>query len=358
MELAVLNENFKRMRPVENWSSLTWAERYSSAGEFELVSHNIEEMLTLLPKRTDGEPDVLVAIEDSDVPMIVEDHKIETPKNSPPKITISGRAFESVLDRRQAIRAVTSGVKRAEWIIDAAPTSAVAAYEVIKAIVVDGQATPLDIIPEIHLLNAVVDAGVGQKYPVEPKELYAWVLETLTLGKFGLRSALSPVLVNQILVEIYKGVDRRTTVVFDVALEQFDDAAYLFSKKGSKNTIITATTNGMEFSNRGSAASGLARRVGYQDISSEVTVPAGADLTNLTVNKGKVALADLLPTALFSGGVAADLGAGYNDIFRLGDIVTLQGEFGLSEDARIAEFIRTDDQTGQKAYPTFEAVNI
>lgn len=352
MELSILNSSFRREKIVEGWNSLVWTERYSSNGDFELVSNDISGVLSQLPLGDDDDPPIVVAIDDSTVPMIVETHKLEKPKNAPPQIVTSGRSFETVLDRRVTIRAVTPAAKRIEWQVEAT-NAAIAAWTVAKTIVTDGAATPLDKIPEISLLNGAFDPGVTQKYPVEPKELYAWMIETLALGKYGLKSRI-PSISGQITVQTYKGVDRTKEVVFDVALDQFDEAAYLLSKLGYKNVMITATANGMEFSDTGTSPSGLARRVDFQDLSSEVTVPAGTDLTNLTVNKGKVALADRLPTALFSGGVAESIGAGYNSTYALGDIVTLQGEYGLSQTARIAEFVRTHDKTGVKAYPTFE----
>ena len=354
MDLAILNSDFRRARPVEGWSSLVWTERYLPAGDFELRSPDISGLMSQLPQGTVDDPPIVVAIGDSDVPMVVETHKLETPKNGPPEVVITGRSFESVLDRRVTIRAVTSGVKRVEWQIEA-PNAAFAAYTAAKTIIVDGAATANDIIPEINLLNGVSDPGVTQKFPVEPKELYAWMLDTLVLGKYGLKSSIAVSLPGQVTVQTYKGTDRRTSVVFDVALNQLEEATYLLSKLGYKNVMITATENGMEFSTTGTDPSGLVRRVDFQDLSSEVTLPAGVDLTNLTINKGKVALADRLPTALFAGGVAASIGEGYNKTYFLGDIVKLQGEYGLSQDARVAEFVRSHDQTGQKSYPTFEA---
>jgi hypothetical protein len=353
MELSVLNSGFKRAKMVQNWNSLVWTERFSSNGDFELVSNNVADIMAQLPLPSDTDPPLLVAIGESNVPMVVETHKIEKGKDGVPKITTSGRSFETVLDRRVTIRAITSGVARVEWQVDAT-SAALAAYTVAKTIMVDGAATALDIIPEINLLNSVGTIGVSQKFPVEPKELYAWMLETLALSKYGLKAALDGSA--QIAVIIYQGTDRQTSVVFDVALEQIEDATYLLSKLGYKNTMITGTTNGMEVSDTGVPRSGLARRADFQDLSSDVTLPAGADLTNLTINKGKVALADRLPTALFSGGVADSVGSGYNRSYFLGDVVKLQGEYGLSQIARVAEFVRTHDTTGIKAYPTFEAV--
>lgn len=354
MELATLNSNFKRDKPLENWNSLVWTERHSTNGDFELVSNDISGVMSRLPLVSGNGKPSLIAIDDSDVPMVVETHKIEKPKNAPQQIVTTGRSFETVLDQRVTIRAVTPSTGRVEWQVEA-QTSAIAAYTVAKTIIVDGAATALDIIPEINLLNGVSDSGVLQKFPVEPKKLYSWMLETLELNKYALRSELTASN-TQIAVIIYKGTDRSNSVVFNVALDQFEDATYLLSLLGSENVMITATKNGMEFSTLGAITSGLARRVDFQDLASEITLPVGTDLTNLTTNTGKVALADRLPVALFSGGVASSISEGYNRDYFLGDIVTLQGEYGLSQKARVTEFVRTHDTTGIKAYPTFEAV--
>lgn len=357
MELSVLNSTFRREKLVENWNSLVWTERHSVAGDFQLVSNDIDDIMRLLPIGEPGEPPTLVTIDESDVPMMVEQHKIETPKNDKPKITTTGRVFEAFLDERQTVRAVISGTARSPWTVSGATSSAMAAYSVAEEIIVDGKPKTEDAIPEILLLNSVVDVGTAQDYAVEPKGLYSWMLETLALGKYGLRSELAP-LTDQIAVIIYKGTDRsgENGVVFDVALDQFNDASYLLSQLGYKNVMITATQNGQEISTLGSTPSGLARRVAFQDLSSEIVLSAGSPLTNLTINKGKVALADLLPTGLFSGGVAESVSQGYKSSYFLGDIVKLQGDYGLTQNARVAEFVRTQDTTGVKAYPTFEAV--
>ena len=163
MELAVLapfSGGFKRDTLFENYTSLVWTERYSTFGDFEMVSYDISETLSRLPLGGPLDPPCLVAIRDSDVPMIVESHKIETPKNEAKRVVTTGRSYESVLDRRAAIRAITSGVKRVEWQINAT-SAATAAYAVAKAIIVDGVATPLDIIPEILLLNGTSDLTIN-----------------------------------------------------------------------------------------------------------------------------------------------------------------------------------------------------
>lgn len=365
MEISRLDSTFKRDKLVEGWSSLVWTERYSTNGDFEMVSNDIANVLSLLPVGGVYDPPTVVAIADSDVPMVVESHKIEKPKNAPPKITTTGRSFETVLDSRVSMRAIsTPSTPRVEWQVDAT-SAAIAARAVIKAIIVDGVADVADIIPEIELFDSTTDSGVSQKYPVEPKELYSWVMDTLNLGVYGLKAVRpNPTLSDKIAIIIYKGTDRSVSsslngyksVVFNVSLEQFNDAAYLFSKLGYKNTMVTATANGMEVATLGTPTTGLARKVSYQDLSSDVTLAAGSNLTNLMINKGKVSLAGLTPIVLFSGGIAEQQAARYGVDYFLGDTVKLAGEYGLTQNVRIAEFVRTHDTTGIQSYPTLEAI--
>lgn len=50
------------------------------------------------------------------------------------------------------------------------------------------------------------------------------------------------------------------------------------------------------------------------------------------------------------------LGLKYKDDYDLGDIIELQGLTGAISKARVTEFIRTQDATGEKAYPTISVI--
>ena len=359
MELSVLNSKFRRSRLVENWSSLIWTERYSPSGEFEMVSSDISETLEVLPLPKPGEPPLLVAIRESNVPMIVHTHKIEKPENEPPRIITMGSAFDTILNTRITVKKHDSSTPLEPWTVNAASPSD-AAWYVMNQILKVGVASALDIIPEITLLDGVTAAWPDgtQPYAVEPKDLLEWVGDILKIGEHGLRAVLPPAnsAVETIEIGIYDGADRRTNVVFEVAQDQFENATYLLSLAGVKNSMTTQTQNGITSANTGTAYSGLARKVGFQDLSSEITLAAGTDLTNLARNKGLVALADLQPMSIFSGEISALEGMRYNKDYFLGDKVTLKGEYGLSQDVRVAEFVRTHDQEGERSYPAFEAL--
>lgn len=389
MEIASLypatdsTRKFQRNELIEDFSSLVWTERYDKNGDFQLVSNNIAEVLKKLPLPGPFDPPCMVAIRDSTVPMIVESHLIEEPKNAPPKITTTGRSFETFLEERQTLGLYDSTVARTPVVL-AANKPADAALILMNEII--GGADTIAAIPtvaedritEIILNSTVLEAipvptSANQtKYPVDPKNLYAWVMDTLKLGTpdtnfpaFGnirgpaaLKSTLPNVGGTQIAITIYEGVDRRQSVVFDAKEDQFDELKHLLSVVGYKNVMATYAANGVKNAQtRPASISGLSRRVGIQDLSSEVTaVSSNADWAPYLINKSKIALAGALPTVLFSGEIAEQQAARFGVDYFLGDQVKLSGDYGLTQDVRIAEFVRSQDSTGTKSYPTFEAI--
>jgi len=56
----------------------------------------------------------------------------------------------------------------------------------------------------------------------------------------------------------------------------------------------------------------------------------------------KVVDGEIVPTAQFK----------YGRDYNLGDIVELQGNSGIVQNARVTEYIRSQDESGEHAYPT------
>ena len=46
----------------------------------------------------------------------------------------------------------------------------------------------------------------------------------------------------------------------------------------------------------------------------------------------------------------------YGKDFFIGDVVQISNEYGIEGSARVMEFIKSDDASGSKAYPTFQAI--
>ena len=97
---------------------------------------------------------------------------------------------------------------------------------------------------------------------------------------------------------------------------------------------------------------GLARRVVLIDASQA----AGLTQDGL---KGYMSqgLADARETAVFDGSINQDLSPYvYGVDYSLGDLVRLVGDYGLDQKARVTEYIRSEDASGFKAYPTLTTI--
>lgn len=375
MELTVLNKQFQPSKLVEGHSSLIWTERWTSSGDFERVSNDIGGTLQMLPITDEsGKPiNTIVSLRDSDVPMIVETHKIEK-TISGPQITTYGRSLETCLDRRTTIKdSLGAGRIIKPWITTYSPTAADAAYEAMNEVVTkaaqNGRAQ--DAIPDFTIVPVIrptgyvapknADGSLKMKpISVDPGELYAWVLSQVTSEKYALRARrpINDLSVSTVAIEIYTGTDRTTKVVFDARFDQFDSSTHLLSQAGLKNVDqVAAVSDSLEvLAPFGGIPTGLDRRVVYNDATQYATGAPGATLTSIMQNLGTVDLAKQLQTALFSGEVTRQKGAAYGKDFFLGDVVKLSGDYGLSQFVRIAEFIRSEDSSGEKAYPTFASL--
>jgi len=356
MELVRLNSNFQPARLIENYESLVWSEKFGPASEFELVSENVSEIVSLLSVNQD----TFVSLRDSEVPMLVENHVITKKKGSAAQIKTTGRSVEApLLERRSTLPSAAIGVAPGEWNVNAKSTSDLAYY--VMNYLLDDPTTALaaDIFPELTF-PVPADWGTGTTstaHVVERGELYAWALKQVQANGHSMKSERPNLSGNQITVRIYKGADRTTSVVFDARFDQFDETTYVLSRKGSKNTMqVMASTDSLE-TNIGGPYTGRNRFVGYLDAISDTDgVAPGPTLDEYMTNLGIVEIGNANKTEMFTGEVSRQTAARYGTDYFLGDTVKLVGEYGLSQNVRIAEFTRTSDGTGEKAYPTFEAV--
>lgn len=421
MELVTLDDNFQPRDLIENYQSLLWTERYDKSGDFQLVSTDVSYLRNTL-KLDIEDAHSYVSLRDSTVPMVVEVHKTEKKKNAAPQITITGRSFETVVERRASVNQLNPSAVRTAWVIQAAKASD-AAYEAIRVVLGDvarrisgtivlpaisPAASPLDAIPEIELtlpadyevvswtptntfqigeivayggslyeaVNAAstnkipdVDTGfwtayaltgslvpaVPFGYEVAPKDLYNAAMELLVSNRRGLKAVRPLPDGNTVGIEIYNGADLTNDVVFDAKFDQVEDATYLLSEQGSANVGYVYGANGSQIVLKTAAPepSGLNRRVLVVDASSDNTVTT----SDIRRSRGLIELYNNNKTALFDGQVAEQMAAGFNQQYFLGDILRLDGDYGLTENVRVVEFIRSSDSTGQKAYPTFEVVS-
>lgn len=385
MELVTLNPYLQPDRLIENYESLIWSERYSQPGDFELVSYDISKTMAQLPLES------RVCLRESIQPMVVEAHKISKPKNKPAFVTVTGRVFESILERRVSVISMPSGSARLVWNVNADKQSD-AAYKAIRQVIGDRFArsnlpivtpalSPLDEFvhpttapgglagtPLVNLpLPADYSTGLTTAYEIKPGNLYGVVLELLEISHRGMRSVRPTANSGKttIDIEIYNGADLRSSVVFDARFDQIDAATYLLSYQGSTNiayiyggTGANAKGQIVRKNTAGAEVSSLDRRILLIDEGTDANLATDAARTSRSL----VELYKNNAIAIFDGETSEKIGALYNKPianggYGLGDIVKLNGEYGLSRTVRVAEFIRTSDNTGTRAYPAFQAVD-
>lgn len=361
MDLMTLDGNQQPAKMIENYDSLIWSERYNTVGDFQITTGDIDRFMTLLPEGT------LLAIRESTVPMIVETHLIERKKGKPTKLTIKGRDFCSILDRRVSVRDIPGTT---EWVVPLRTPMDVA-YFLIDEICVGELLSPADTFPA-SLVQFIYDAydtstspivnftiprgnlltSVQQFLQSESKYDGTTVPPTEEVIPHGIRAVRPPVGQTPIQVQIYHGTDRTNQVYFDATRDMLDDGSYLFSSRGFATAAqCISKSNTFEVDATGLAPTGMDRRVILVDASN-----SNLDDDGVLAN-AKISLAASSKVAMFDGALNQDISPYvYNVDYGLGDIVKLVGDYGLASSARVTEYIRSEDATGTKSYPTLVTI--
>lgn len=366
MDLMTLNASNQPAKLIENYDSLIWTERWNTVGDFQIQTGLVDQFMTLLPEGT------LLTLRESNVPMVVETHQIERKKNAPQKLTIKGRSYESILDRRVSIQSVLALTGALDWSVNVKTPSDLA-YYIINKICVEGIVDPADIFPSSKVqfptpADYLTSTGPTKAFIAERGSLLEVVLKLLqteaaadssttpatpAIVQHGIRAVRPNSAGTAIAIEIYTGTDRTQTVYFDATRDLLDDGNYLFSKVGSANAAYgVASGLAAKMYEGASNPTGLDRRVILVDAST-----SGIASDEVLRNAMSVSLAEAHETALFDGSINQDLSPyAYNVDYKLGDIVRVVGDYGLDSDARVTEYIRSEDATGTKAYPTLTAI--
>lgn len=366
MDLLTLDANNQPAKLIENYDSLIWAERYNSIDDFQIETGLVDEFLTLLPEGT------ILTLRESNVPMIVETHLIERKKNTPQKLTIKGRGYDSILDRRVSIQSVSALTGTNGWNVNAKTPSDVAHFIIVE-ICVNGIISAADIFPAAKVqfptpADYLTSSGPTKAFTVHRGQLLETVIELLqaeagldtttdpdtpAVVPHGIRAVRPNSAGTAIAIEIYTGTDKSASVYFDATRDMLDDGVYLFSKVGDANTAYGVIgANAATMFEGAVEPTGLNRKAILVDESTSTI----ADVTILR-NEMSLALTAAHETAIFDGSLNQDLSPYVFGVdYQLGDIVKLVGDYGLTSNARVTEYIRSEDASGVKSYPTLSAI--
>lgn len=337
--------NFERVAVIDNATSIIWIKRYQEAGEFELYVRATPELLELF---SSGE--IMLTKDGDNGGMLVETVKLTTSFEEGDYLTISGRSLESILGRR--IIASQMNLKM---------TAELAMRQIVISIFIGGG--PARAIPNFGL-------AVVKNYTEKIDRQFTGknVLETLSdiahEAGYGFRLVRSG---NYLIFDIFKPVDRSTRqaerpfVIFSPSFENLGNSEYERNAAEKSNAIYVAGQGqGSErviVSTATTEAIGLLRREKWVDARNTSSTTEEGTMTDAEYRaklraqgNEELSLSDVVTT--FSGEIISTNGYVYGKDYELGDIVSVENEYGIKGIAHVAEMTEVEDETGYRMYPT------
>lgn len=382
MDLIQLNYNtFVPERLIDGYNSLIWTERYRDASDFELKTNDVEGARIYYPE------DTLLTHRETREVMIVETHEIGVDDEGMPEVTVKGRGFETFLENR----VFEFAEPYEKWRMQQLYSPENAALCLIWNSVVNTTGDDVtgvntgksiqDVIP----LVAVSDSSPAQQstrawWLNGGKHHYDHLLSFLAIGNLGVRSIRPPTalakvtgfgptggvikanleVLNHLLIDVRNGVNRTEEqsvvdpIIFSHQTDHIDKPSYVYSHRGWRERVRSGV--GWTFGDGYSA--------GNSGRSKRMAVSGSVEQGNLTLNewyevnnqKADEIMANSRRVALFDGEVSDTTPYEYKDDYDLGDYVTLIGQYGFRTTAQVLEYIRVEDQDGDRGYPTLGVV--
>ncbi len=385
MELYVLDDDRNQIAIIDDYKSLIWAKRYSAYGDCELYLRATHEHFTALQKG--------YYLERSDDDMIcrIESIELDTDAENGDYLIVTGYDVRKILNQR---------------IIRDTITFEGLAENFIRKIITANVTNPSVAARKIEEIT--LGASNGFTEPWEEQVTFDRAFDKIeevcqALG-WGSRMLLRAD--GKFVFNVYRGIDRsydqseNDFVVFSPEFDNISSSKYV---SDSTSLVTVAVVGGAgEGVDRAiqtvGTASGINRHEAFidaKDVSRDIeysvlieTYPGGTmEVDNVTVyykwngnriaildhvanpskatlldivylpmlnGKGEETIADNSGSVSFEGDIETLIQFHYKEDFDVGDIVTIQNEYGLGANARIVEVIETFDENGHTVTPTFE----
>jgi hypothetical protein len=372
MEVFTLNRNFQKEFIIDGFSSVIWTERYYGDSEVELTTSLTPRSISRLPVGT------FLGIKDSDEVMILETANMESGS-----LKLKGISLLSWLDNR-FVRAsaahedrylyLTGPVGQLLWDLVYYFTNPTSPY--LDGTTDIGIANPSQLaIPGIDLGDYDTSGDeVTLGIPYGP--LYKAMKDIATTYEIGMKLTLDDVtdVSYSLGFRSYRGLDRTSSQIvnqvvrFSPDMESFTDIKELQSISGFKTLAYTfapgnpgglATTPGVSRLT-GSQYSGFDLRAMMEfeeDITTDQVGTDAAVLLDILNSRADNALTKNPFVKAVDGEIVPESQLKYGIHYNLGDIIEVQGNSGTVNAARVTEYIRSQDATGEKAYPTVTVID-
>lgn len=335
---------------IENPTSAIWTRRYQKPGDFELYLPATAEMLALLAD------DFRITRDDAEEAVIIEHIEIKTSAEDGNYILVSGRGAESIIERRIVLEQTSVSGR-----VDAA------AYRLIQ----ENAVAPADAARALPLTMYAPDVSTAtaraQYTGTNLLEAVEGICKANGLGFRCVADATDEGI--SLRMELLHGTDRsegqeeNSPVIFSAEYENLLSSAYVMDTTNYKNVAIVAGEGEGKARKRAAygSASGMARReifVDARDLSTNEGEISDDDYTAQLVARGAEKLAEHSLSEAFDGEMDTGNTFILDKDYTLGDIVTVENEYGIRKNVRISAITEIWDAEGYSAVPSFENVEV
>lgn len=362
MELYILDKTFKTVAVIDRYSSLIWTRRFWNVGDFEIYLPADSDLLQYL------QIGFYVFREDCECVMMIEHIEIKTDAENGNYFTISGRSAENILSYRVVANAGGFSARTpsimCEYLIRLEAKGLEMKYadreiDIIKTVsrLTDEDELWID---NCFIYQNLLDAvfSLCEQYGFSFKFL-------LTDEKDGFN------------VVFFRGVDRtfeqkkNTPVIFSPKYYNLINSQYVLDAENNETMAFIAgegegadrsviwTWKTWNSADEHNVPKQLDRREIFVDArdlqkkKEDGTYYTAAEYGKLLRQRGKQKLFETGIIEGLSGEVDTTLQFVYRRDWDLGDVVSVENEYGMKATARILEIIEVDDETGYRVTPTF-----
>lgn len=341
--------------------AVTWVERYREPGEFNITGELSSDVLNQLSIGS------LLSHSNTREVMIVENISLSETKTAPTTISVSGRSLETFFENRivgsnfavsnmgvvpsYTLTAANTWTQAVKMLQDHTLRSRlVDVNNEIPGLAVDSIASGTDVAQEARIIKSGT--------------LYERMLELLELADLGVKVVRSQnALQRETHITIHNGVDLSASLVFSWETGDLDSSEYLVTSKKTKTasyvsgnavyTIVPGTPIG---TNRRMV------EVDASDIDEDYKPPHDTATWNSLQAafgvRGRESVLINNPIEISSVDISSSARQRYRIEYNIGDIVTVDGNYGTTRKMRIIEHVEIDDENGERSYPTLSILTV
>lgn len=393
VDLYTMNENFIAKDVVDEFQSAIWTERYSSASEVQLIVPGTPYYLEMLKEGT-----YLGLVGSREV------MELQTDSLEKGLLTVVGKSMTKYLDNRihwaqtddpeQPIGDYTTATgadaklgtlladRVTKMVISPIPLTGGAAWTKMD---LDWDRDKIDFLE----LGAVDAGGEAKRWTIPVGPLYSVIQPLAEQDGLGFTLYLESADAEAGYVlkfATYRGVDRTSTqdvyplIRLTPNMDTLTDLKEVRSIDGYKNVVYVVYEKeiSIHYEDPSNIPEGLSRRVMVRDATGEPigttqvtdysrggyyggafqkTIVNDADKAKFREQNAQDALANNNYIRAVDGQVSQTNEYKFGVNYGMGDILELQGLTGILQKARVTEYIRAQDATGEREYPTLSVIS-